>query len=138
MDVNRDSIDIHYNFGRWLACAHEIERRALWASGDKRETNAMRLFTKYAENPNKYMAIIQDRIQIYERKLGNKAGRLQDERNKIADKLLQNPLEQVRGARHLDGRMILGFEAQLESFKLKDDNGKKNGGEENERVDEKD
>ena len=117
MDVNRDSIDIHYNYGRWLACAHEMERRALWSSGDKRETSAMRLFTKYAEHPSKYMAIIQSKIQIYEGKLGEKAFHLQKERDKIAALLLQNPLEEVHGARHLDGRMILGFEAQMEAFR---------------------
>lgn len=127
MDVNRNSTDIHYNYGRWLACAHEIERRALWSAGDKRETCAMRLFTKYAENPKKYMGIIQNRIQIYERKLGDKAYWLQDEKNKIADHLLQNSLEKVSSVRHLDGRMVLGFESQLESFKKKDENKNKEG-----------
>ena len=138
MDINRDSTDIHYNFGRWLACSHEIERRALCASEDKRETSAMRLFTKYAENPNKYMAIIENKIKIYERKLGGKAVWLQEEKNKIADKLLENPLEQVKATRHLDGRMILGFEAQMESFKTKGENERKQGGKDNERTDEKD
>ena len=125
--MNRNSTDIHYNYGRWLACAHEIERRALWSAGDKRETCAMRLFTKYAENPKKYMGIIQNRIQIYERKLGDKAYWLQDEKNKIADHLLQNSLEKVSSVRHLDGRMVLGFESQLESFKKKDENKNKEG-----------
>ena len=80
MDVNRDSIDIPYNYGRWLACAHEIERRALWNAGEKRETSAMRLFTKYAEHPAKYMSIIQHKIQIYEMRLGDRAFWLQRER----------------------------------------------------------
>ena len=120
VDVNKESIDIHYNYGRWLACAHEIERRALWNLGEKRETNAMRLFTKYAEHPNKYMSIIQNKIQIYEMKLGDKAFWIQKEKNQIASNLLQNPLQALTAARHLDGRMVLGFEAQMEDFKKKE------------------
>ena len=136
MDVNRDSIDIPYNYGRWLACAHEIERRALWNAGEKRETSAMRLFTKYAEHPAKYMSIIQHKIQIYEMRLGDRAFWLQRERDKISAKLNENSLEEVVGARHLDGRMILGFQSQMEAFRNKENNKKDAGGEENEYIDE--
>lgn len=136
MEINKDSIDIPYNYGRWLACAHEIERRALWSSGDKRETNAMRLFTKFAEHPNKYMAIIQSKIQVYETKLGQKAYWLQNEKYRVSQQLNQNPLEKLVAARHLDGRMILGFEAQMETFRKKEDAEVATGGETNERIEE--
>ncbi len=132
MEINKDSTDIPYNYGRWLACAHEIERRALWSSGDRRETNAMRLFTKFAEHPNKYMAIIQSKIQIYETKLGQKAHWLQNEKYRVSQQLNQNPLEKLVAARHLDGRMILGFEAQMEAFRKKEDTKVVTGGETNE------
>lgn len=136
MNVNRDTMDIPYNYGRWLACAHEIERRALWSSGEKRETNAMRLFTKFAEHPVKYMSVIQNKIQVYETRLGEKGIWLQNERNKIAANLDRNPLEEVAAARHLDGRMILGFQAQMEAFKNKETNKKNVEGEENEHTNE--
>ncbi len=136
MDINRDSIDIHYNYGRWLACAHEMERRALYSAGEERATNAMRLFTKFAEHPNKYMSVIQNKIQVYEEKLGPKARWIQDERNAIAANLVKNPLEALTGARHLDGRMILGFEAQMEAFKNKAENRRQSGGEGHEHTKE--
>lgn len=117
MDINRDSKDISYNYGRWLAVAHEIERRALWSADEKRETNALRLFTKYAEYPCKYMMIIKNKLRVYEKKLGEKANCLQMEGENISAKLMENPLEEVQSIRHLDGRMVLGFEAQMESFR---------------------
>ncbi|MCI9585007.1 MAG: type I-C CRISPR-associated protein Cas8c/Csd1 [Clostridium sp.] len=129
MDINRDTIDIHYNYGRWLACAHEMERRALQSAGEDRATNAMRLFTKFAENPNKYMGVIQQKILVYETKLGQKALWLKNEKYAISANLQKNPLEALAGARHLDGRMILGFEAQMESFKNKSENRRQSGGE---------
>ncbi len=129
MDINRDTIDIHYNYGRWLACAHEMERRALQSAGEDRATNAMRLFTKFAENPNKYMGVIQQKILVYETKLGQKALWLKNEKYAISANLQKNPLEALVGARHLDGRMILGFEAQMESFKNKSENRRQSGGE---------
>ena len=132
MEVNKDSIDIPYNYGRWLACAHEIERRALWNAGDKRETNAMRLFTKFVEHPNKYMVIIQSKIQIYETKLGQKAHWLQSEKRRISHQLDQNPPEKLKATRHLDGRMIIGFESQLEIFRKKEETKTVTGGEEDE------
>ena len=136
MEINKDSIDIPYNYGRWLACAHEIERRALRSASEKRETNAMRLFTKYAEHPNKYMAIVQSKIQVYETKLGQKAYWLQNEKYRISQQLNQNPLEKLVAARHLDGRMILGFEAQMETFQKKEEKEAAAGGEANERIEE--
>lgn len=123
MDVNKDSKDIHYNYGRWLAAAHEIERRALWRAEGQRETNAMRLFTKFAEDPNKYMMVLQKKIQIYEEKLGEKAAWLQNEKRKITANLTQNPLEELVGTRNLDGRMVLGFETQMNAFRWKDEKG---------------
>ena len=116
MDVNRDSTDIHYNFGRWLAVAHEIERRVLWQNGESRETNAMKLFSKFAENPMKYMMIVRNKIKIYEDKLGDKGNRLSNMKNEISAKLLSHPLEELQAVRNLDGRMVLGFEAQLDEF----------------------
>lgn len=124
MDVNKDSKDIHYNYGRWLAAAHEIERRALWKSGGERETNALRLFTKFAEHPNKYMMVIQKKIQIYEEKLGDKANWLRKVKREISANLTQNPLEELMGTRDLDGRMILGFETQMNEFGKKEEENK--------------
>ena len=92
----------------------------------------MRLFTKFAEHPNKYMAIIQSKIQIYETKLGQKAHWLQNEKYRVSQQLNQNPLEKLVAARHLDGRMILGFEAQMEAFRKKEDTKVVTGGETNE------
>ena len=58
------------------------------------------------------------------------------ERDKISAKLNENSLEEVVGARHLDGRMILGFQSQMEAFRNKENNKKDAGGEENEYIDE--
>ena len=69
-------------------------------------------------------------------KLGQKAHWIQNERDSIAAHLLANPIEALKGARHLDGRMILGFEAQMEAFKNKADNRRQSGGEEHEYTEE--
>ena len=82
------------------------------------------------------MSVIQNKIQVYEEKLGPKARWIQDERNAIAANLVKNPLEALTGARHLDGRMILGFEAQMEAFKNKAENRRQSGGEGHEHTKE--
>ena len=70
------------------------------------------------------MMVIQKKIQIYEEKLGDKANWLRKVKREIFANLTQNPLEELMGTRDLDGRMILGFETQMNEFGKKEEENK--------------
>ena len=105
-----DSIqDINYLLGGLLAVADEIERYALREMKEERETNAIRLFERFAQNPNKTWKMINERLNPYIMRLGAKAEWLLHIKQDISSSI--NP-EQFRVARNLDGRFVLGFDCQ--------------------------
>jgi len=116
MELNKTVTDTHYLCGRLLAIADEIESRALKAMGEKRETNAIRLFERFAQNPSKTWGIIVKRLIPYQIKL-TKMGKsykwlldiLLDIREEISGKI---NFEEFNTYKNLDGRFILGFDCQ--------------------------
>jgi len=114
VNVDNDSVDIVYNCGRLLAVADEIERYALWLQDEKRETNAIRFFTKFAVEPCKTWRIINDKLIPYIRRLGDKASLYYKIKEEISSKI---PPDKFAELKNLDGRMVLGFDAQKNEFK---------------------
>lgn len=101
-NMNRD-----YLFGRMLAVADVLERRAL-GKDEKRATNAIRYMNAFAQRPSRTWNIIQSNLQPYQAKLGTEVGyynRLLDE---VGAKL--NPEEFTDKA--LSGLYLLGFYSQ--------------------------
>lgn len=114
VNVDNDSMDIVYNCGRLLAVADEIERHALWLQNEDRETNAIRYFTKFAVEPCKTWRIINDKLVPYIRRLGSKAAMYCRIKEEISAKI---PPDKFAELKNLDGRMILGFDAQKNEFR---------------------
>lgn len=132
VSVNDESKDIVYNCGRLLAVADEIERFSLSLTHEKRVTNAIRLFTKYAADPCKTWGIISNKLNPHIERLGNKGIKYYKLKQEISSKI--SPDEFIK-LKNLDGRMVLGFDAQKNEFL----NTKKvAGGEENESIEEQD
>lgn len=115
LDVNNDNRD--YLFGRMLAIADVMERRAL-DNGERRATNAIRYMNAFAQHPFRTWTIIQSSIQPYQAKLGtqlNYYNNLLDEVGSKIDpkKFNDNPLT---------GLYLLGFYSQRhELYKSKKD-----------------
>ncbi|WP_106768728.1 type I-C CRISPR-associated protein Cas8c/Csd1 [Paenibacillus faecalis] len=69
LDVNND--DRSYLFGRMLAVADVLERRAL--GDEKRATNAIRYMNAFAKHPERTWQVIQAALQPYQARLGRDA-----------------------------------------------------------------
>jgi len=133
VNVMEDSTDIVYNCGRLLAVADEIERYALNLQNEKRETNAMRLFTRFAAEPCSTWAIINNKLIPYKERLGNRGSKLYQLIGAISAKI--DP-ESFLKLKNLDGRMVLGFDAQKNA--LRPNSKKVTGGDYDESVEEQD
>lgn len=116
MELEKEVTDTHYLCGRLLAVADEIESWALYEMKEKRETNAIRLFERFAQNPSKVWGIIVKRLIPYQNKL-TKLGKsykwLLDIREEISEKI---NFEEFKEIKNLDGRFILGFDCQKKNI----------------------
>ena len=115
MNVDLNSDDIVYNCGRLLAVINVIERMALLSNEDKRATNAMRYFTKYALNPCGTLSILQNKIQPYINRFGG-SGIFLLKRNLIEEKEVIAkliPAKEFKELRNLDGRFVLGYDSEM-------------------------
>lgn len=71
--LDKNSMDRSYLFGRLLAVADVLERRALGKEEKGRATNAIRYMNSFSKNPGRTWKIIQESLQPYQVKLGTKA-----------------------------------------------------------------
>ncbi|AIQ11717.1 type I-C CRISPR-associated protein Cas8c/Csd1 [Paenibacillus durus] len=110
VSLNAENEDRSYLFGRLLAIADVLERRAL-GKEEKRATNAVRYMNVFAQHPGRTWEIIQSNIQPYQAKMGTKdviinyCNRMLDE---VGSRL---KLEDYNDDR-LSGRYLLGFYSQ--------------------------
>lgn len=131
MNVDHDSNDIVYNCGRLLAVADAIERYALKLQNEKRQTNAIRFFSKFAAEPCKTWGLISIKLSNYIERLGKRGKKLYELKEEISSKI---PPKDFAELKNLDGRMVLGFDAQKNEIRM---NMKKEvGGEQNESTEE--
>ncbi len=70
LDRNRNTRD--YLYGRLLALAEHLESRALYAAGEKRETNAGRLMQRFAERPYATWLTLETSLAPYRTRLQTK------------------------------------------------------------------
>lgn len=103
--------DRSYLFGRMLAVADVLERRAL-DSKEKRATNAIRYMNAFAMRPERTWNVIQSAIQPYQAKLGTAATDL----NKILDKIYSMLEPKDFTNQPLTGLYLLGFHSQRYAY----------------------
>ncbi|WP_338709157.1 type I-C CRISPR-associated protein Cas8c/Csd1 [Paenibacillus amylolyticus] len=70
--LNTETTDRSYLFGRMLAIADVLERRALGRE-EKRASNAVRYMNAFAQRPGRTWSIIQSNLQPYQAKMGTDA-----------------------------------------------------------------
>lgn len=99
---NRD-----YLFGRLLAIADVLERRALGAE-ETRATNAIRYMNSFSKNPARTWKTIQESLQPYQVRLGTKGIYLSRMIDEIASEINYEDFNN----KPLSGKYLLGFYSQ--------------------------
>ncbi|WP_347490212.1 type I-C CRISPR-associated protein Cas8c/Csd1 [Desulfoscipio sp. XC116] len=105
--LDRDSDDRSYLFGRLLAVADVLERRAL-GKEETRATNAIRYMNSFSKNPGRTWKTIQESLQPYQAKLGTKATYLSKLIDEIGDQFRKGDFNNTP----LSEQYLLGFYSQ--------------------------
>lgn len=101
--------DLTYNLGRMLAVYDEIEHKVEADNVQFRISNALQHFAQITEYPCQSWGALFDRLQSYLNQLKQKGYYWDLLRGQIAVNI---NLEEFTQIRHLDGRLLLGFDAQ--------------------------
>lgn len=107
MPLDEQNDDRSYLFGRMLAVADVLERRALGRE-ENRATNAIRYMNTFSQHPERTWKVIQAALQPYQARLGRKATNL----TKIIDEIAYKFDPKDFNNQSLSGKYLLGFYSQ--------------------------
>ncbi|WP_071393541.1 type I-C CRISPR-associated protein Cas8c/Csd1 [Bacillus tuaregi] len=105
LDTENNNRD--YLFGRLLAVADVLERRAL-STDETRSTNAIRYMNSFSKHPARTWKTIQESLQPYQARLGTKGLYL----SKLIDDIASRIHFDDFNNRPLSGKYLLGFYSQ--------------------------
>jgi CRISPR-associated protein Csd1 len=105
--LDTENRDRDYLFGRLLAVADVLERRALDKSDD-RATNAIRYMNAFSRHPARTWKIIQESLQPYQARLGAKGLYL----SRLIDEIASCIAVDDFNTKPLSGKYLLGFYSQ--------------------------
>jgi len=105
--LDTENNDRDYLFGRLLAIADVLERRAL-GSDETRSSNAIRYMNSFSKNPVRTWKTIQESLQPYQARLGTKGLYL----SKLIDEVASRIDLAEFNNRPLSGKYLLGFYSQ--------------------------
>lgn len=114
LDIEND--DRSYLFGRMLAVADVLERRAL--GEEQRATNAIRYMNSFSKHPARTWMTIQQSLQPYQARLGAKATYW----SKIIDEIAYKFKAEDFNNKPLSGKYLLGFYSQRHELYQKKEN----------------
>ncbi|PRO67122.1 type I-C CRISPR-associated protein Cas8c/Csd1 [Alkalicoccus urumqiensis] len=117
VSVDTENTSRDYLFGRLLAVADVLEKRAL-SRDENRATNAVRYMNSFSKHPERTWKTIQESIQPYQAKLGRKAGDLQRLMDEIGSKMTPEDFTN----KPLSGKYLLGFYSQRHELYNKNTN----------------
>jgi CRISPR-associated protein Csd1 len=115
--LDADNNDRDYLFGRLLAVADVLERRALGAE-ETRATNAIRYMNAFSRHPERTWKTIQASLQPYQARLGTKGTYLSKIIDEVASRI---PIDQFNN-KPLSGLYLLGFYSQRHDLYQKKEN----------------
>lgn len=120
--LDQSNTDRSYLFGRLLAIADVLERRAL-GSDEQRATNAIRYMNAFSRHPERTWTTIYAALQPYRVKLGARSMYLE----KMMDEVLSSFAVDDYTNKPLSGKYILGFSSQRYVLYQKRDQTEMNG-----------
>ena len=119
MKVDETIKDRNYLFGRILACAEQIERRALIQLGkenEKRLTNAERLRTAFALHPATTTLLLDKKLNPYLNRMKNRNG-MDSQRYAMMQELLHKIGTENFTNKRLGELYLVGYADQMMDFK---------------------
>lgn len=116
--LDADNNDRDYLFGRLLAVADVLERRALDSADETRATNAIRYMNSFSSRPARTWKTIQDCLQPYQARLGKKGIYYSKIIDEVASRI---PVDQFNN-KPLSGLYLLGFYSQRHDLYQKKEN----------------
>ncbi|PLR77433.1 type I-C CRISPR-associated protein Cas8c/Csd1 [Bacillus sp. V3-13] len=116
--LDTENNDRDYLFGRLLAIADVLERRALGAD-ESRSSNAIRYMNSFSKHPARAWKTIQESLQPYQARLGTKGLYLSKLIDEVASKIDFTDFNN----KPLSGKYLLGFYSQRhELYQKKESN----------------
>lgn len=113
MALDENETSRSYLYGRLLAIADEIERRALFEAKENRDTNAERMMHQFRLQPYKTWGLLHDKLRPYQSRLGKKAYKLNEMLTQISSRI---PIEEFTKREKLEDVYLLGFYCQKQAF----------------------
>jgi CRISPR-associated protein Csd1 len=116
LETNRTSRD--YLYGRLLAAAENLEGRALYLAGEKRDTNAAKLMQRFADHPCSTWRTIELALPSYKTRLRSKRPGFLHEMETLIDEIVSTfqGKDFVNDAR-LTGEFLLGYHCQRQALR---------------------
>lgn len=115
--LDKENNDRDYLFGRLLAIADVLERRAL-GSDENRSTNAIRYMNSFSRHPERTWKTIQASLQPYQARMGTKGLYLAKMIDEVASRIHFSDFNN----KPLSGRYLLGFYSQRHELYQKKEN----------------
>lgn len=128
LPLDTENTDRDYLFGRLLAIADVLERRALGRE-ETRATNAIRYMNAFSQNPARTWKTIQDSLQPYQARLGARGNDL----SKLIDEAASKLTPEEFNNKPLSEKYLLGFYSQRHDLYEKKKNDSKNNEEESQQ-----
>ncbi|WP_455501048.1 type I-C CRISPR-associated protein Cas8c/Csd1 [Gemmiger sp.] len=125
MGVDESIQDRNYLFGRILACAEQIERRAQSQSDEKRPTNAERLRVAFVQHPAKTTALLPEKLTPYLNRV-RANGTARNSRYDLMLELLDRLGKELYNNKPLNELYLLGYASQTMDFRRENANFKEN------------
>lgn len=118
LELNRTSRD--YLYGRLLAIAENIEDRALYVGGEKRDTSAAKLMQRFADHPFSTWKTIELSLSPYKTRLRSKRPAfLAVMESQLDDVVNLFQEDDFMEDRKLSGEFLLGYHCQRQTLRTK-------------------
>ena len=118
LELNRTSRD--YLYGRLLAIAENIEDRALYVGGEKRDTSAAKLMQRFADHPFSTWKTIELSLSPYKTRLrAKRPAFLAVMENQLDEVVNLFQVDDFMEDRKLSGEFLLGYHCQRQTLRAK-------------------
>lgn len=115
LETSRTSRD--YLYGRLLAVAEDIESRALYLAGEKRDTNAAKLMQRFADHPFSTWRTLELSLSSYKTRLRAKRPIFLREMELLLDEIISTMGSDFANDTRLSGEFLLGYHCQRQALR---------------------
>ena len=122
MSLEPDRTTRDYLYGRLLAVAEHIEERALYVTGERRDTVAAKLMQRFADRPYSTWRTIEISLSPYKTRLqARRPAFLKEMKEQLDDIIGSFQREDFTDEQRLTGEFLLGYHCQRQALWAKPD-----------------